>query len=125
MNSLQQNALYNWQKKNFDNSELDNMSREELYELINKLQMVLGMCEEVGEVSHHVLKGSQNIRGGKGGFNIPEIVDGVVDSNIYGTQLMSMFDQNVEQETQKVVEHVLGRDWKDNPDNGEVSHHSV
>ena len=55
------------------------------------MQFSLGMAEEVGEVAHHILKGVQGIRGGVNGFDINQIADGVVDSGVYGQQLLSHF----------------------------------
>lgn len=111
-----QAELRTWQDRNFPRSRYEKMSKEELINLIVKLQCALGMAEEVGEVAHHILKGTQGIRDGRNGFNVDEITDGVADSRIYGTQLLSEFDVDAEETFVEVVEEVLDRDWIDQPE---------
>ena len=105
MIDLKQKILREWQDKNFGTND---------YTL---LQCALGMSEEVGEVCHHVLKGSQGIRGGAlgKGINVKEVADGVADTLIYGLQLLSVLGIDAEKEIAKVIDEVLQRDWKKNP----------
>ena len=101
---LMQAELYEWQKRNF--GEHDD----------NALKCALGMAEEVGEVCHHVLKGTQKIRGGVNGINKKEVADGVGDVLIYGLQLLSTLDVDAAHEIELVIHNVLARDWVKNPD---------
>lgn len=101
MIDLKQEELAGWQVKNFGQADA--------------LQCALGMAEEVGEVCHHVLKGTQRIRGGVNGLNKKEIADGVADTLIYGLQLLSVLGLDAEKEISAVIEKVLQRDWKGNP----------
>lgn len=104
MIDLKQKELADWQERNFGNQD-DNI-----------LKVALGMAEEVGEVCHHVLKGSQGIRGGINGINKAEVADGVADVLIYGLQLLSGLDMDAEKEISAVIDKVLKRDWKKNPE---------
>lgn len=115
MNFEQQKRLFEWQKRNFDNAELWKMSKADLISLINKMQMVMGMAEEVGEVAHALLKHSERIRDYVDKSPLDDIIDGVIDSQIYGTQLLSSFGVNVEKATENVIESVTNRDWKKYP----------
>lgn len=102
MIDLKQKELAGWQVKNFGQADA--------------LQCALGMAEEVGEVCHHVLKGTQRIRGGMNGLNKAEIADGVADTLIYGLQLLSVLGLDAEKEIAAVIKKVLRRDWKNNPE---------
>ena len=103
MIDLKQKELADWQARNFSSQEDD------------ALKCALGMAEEVGEVCHHVLKGTQRIRGGMNGLNKEEIADGVADTLIYGLQLLSVLGLDAEKEIAAVIDKVLQRDWKENP----------
>lgn len=105
MIDLRQKELRDWQDKNFGTHN-DTL-----------MQCALGMAEEVGEVCHHVLKGSQGIRGGAlgKGINSKEVADGVADTLIFGLQLLSVLGLDAEEEIAKVIERVLQRNWKENP----------
>lgn len=103
MIDLRQKELDAWQARNFGRHEDD------------ALKCALGMAEEVGEVCHHVLKGTQRIRGGMNGLNKEEIADGVADTLIYGRQLLSVIGVDAEQEIAAVIDKVLQRDWRANP----------
>jgi NTP pyrophosphatase (non-canonical NTP hydrolase) len=103
MIDLKQKELAEWQDRNFGMPE------------DTALKCALGMSEEVGEVCHHVLKGTQRIRGGKNGINKKEVADGVADVLIYGINLLSFLEINAEKEISEVIEKVLKRDWKTNP----------
>lgn len=116
MIDLKQKELKEWQDRNFPRSRYENMTHDELVDMVLLLQFALGMAEEVGEVCHHVLKGTQGIRGGTNGMNKKEIADGVADTGIFGLQLLSRLDVDAEQEISEVTEAVLARDWKESPD---------
>ena len=116
MIDLKQKELAEWQNKNFPRSRYEEMTKSQLIDMILVIQFALGMAEEVGEVCHHILKGVQAIRGGVNGFNINEIADSIVDSSIFGQQLLSRFGVDSESEIEKVTEKVLKRNWVDNPE---------
>ncbi len=103
MIDLKQKELADWEERNFGRHDDD------------VLKVALGMAEEVGEVCHHVLKGTQKIRGGLNGMNKAEIADGVADTLIYGIQLLSRLDMDAEKEISEVIDKVLARDWKKDP----------
>lgn len=103
MIDLKQKELNEWQVKNFG------VHGDDL------LRFALGMSEEVGEVCHHVLKGTQKIRGGLNGINKDEVADGVADTLIYGMQLLTALGMDAEKEISAVVDKVLKRDWHKNP----------
>lgn len=103
MIDLKQKELDEWQARNFGRHDDD------------ALKCALGMAEEVGEVCHHVLKGTQRIRGGLNGINKKEVADGVADALIYGIQLLSQLGMDAEHEIELVIHNVLARNWKDNP----------
>lgn len=113
--SLKQEKLAKWQKDNFPDDRLESMSRPDLVALVKKLQCALGIAEKAGEICHHVLKGSQGIRGGTNGINKAEVADGVADTLIYGIQLLSALEVDAEGEIKAVIERVLKRDWQKNP----------
>lgn len=113
--NLKQKELYEWQNKNFKNEHLWKLSKGELIEMINRLQMALGMAEEVGEIAHHVLKGTQEIRGGVKGINAREVADGVADTLVFGTQLLSSLEIDAEYEIENTINTVLRRDWINDP----------
>lgn len=115
MIDLKQKELKAWQDRNFDNKDLEAMSKPDLIALIHKLQMALGIVEEAGEIAHHVLKGSQHIRGGLKGIDKEQVADGVADNLIFGMQLLSSLDVDAEKEIEKVIDCVLQRDWKTDP----------
>ena len=122
MIDLKQIELKEWQERNFPRSRYEAMTKDQLIDMILAMQFTLGMAEEVGEVAHHILKGVQAIRGGINGFNINQIADGVVDSGVFGQQLLSHFGVDSEKETSKVIDEVLKRNWIENPagDNKEI-----
>jgi NTP pyrophosphatase (non-canonical NTP hydrolase) len=82
------------------------------------LQMALGMNEEAGEVACHVLKGTQSIRSGENGFDKEQIADGVIDAFVFGMQLLSLLDIDVEKALSTTLDEVLNRDWIKFPSNG-------
>lgn len=110
--NLVQERLAKWQKKNFP--EIPLPPKE-----VRLLQLALGMCEEAGEVAYEVLKSSQRIRNGAGEDKTKEeIVDGVIDTFIYGMQILSALGVEVEDPLIQVVESILKRDWISFPKDG-------
>ena len=103
MISFRQKELAEWMEKNFGIHDDD------------ILKCAVGMSEEVGEVCHHVLKGTQKIRGGINGIDCDAVADGVVDTMIYGIQLLSKLNIDAEKAFEKISNEVLARDWKHNP----------
>ena len=121
MIDLKQKELYDWQKRNFPTDHLLELPKEQLIGIILILQVTLGINEEAGEIAHHVLKGTQMIRGGANGINKKEVANGVGDNLIYGMQLLSLLKLKAEDEIPEVIEEVLARNWVDNPENGDLS----
>lgn len=82
------------------------------------LRHIAGMAEEVGEVSHLVLKRDQGIREAvsmtEDEFKA-ELVDGVADTMIFGMNLLSLFGIDLEDGFKAVADKALQRDWKANP----------
>ena len=115
MIDLKQKELYDWQNTNFPSEALKKFTKNELIKIIKNLQMALGLCEEAGEIAHHVLKATQGIRGGVNGINKEQLGDGVADVLVFGQQLLSQNDINAEEVIDKTINEVLERDWKKNP----------
>jgi len=115
-----QKELADWQNKNFPIENMLKLSKEDLVLMICNLQMALGMSEEVGEISHTVLKGTQGIREGKNGINKELLADGFGDVFIYGSQLMTLNKVDVSDAINTTIQQVLKRDWQNNKDDGEV-----
>ena len=103
MIDLKQKELHEWEERNFGRHDND------------VLRAALGMSEEVGEICHHVLKGTQHIRGGVNGIDVDQVADGVADALVYGLQLLSHLNVDAEKEIAAVIDKVLERDWKNNP----------
>jgi len=112
---LRQKELSDWEEKNFPRNRYENMSKDELINTVLILQTALGVVEEAGEIAHHVLKGSQGIRGGVDGYDKDEITDGVGDVNIYSTQLLSKFNIDAEAGITETIDSVLNRNWQEHP----------
>lgn len=76
--------------------------------------MVLGAAEEVGEVSHIVLKSRQRIRKFQEGLDekaLEGLADGVADTVIYLMQLCSHAGINFGEALFATAEEVMKRDW--------------
>lgn len=113
--SLRQQELKDWQERNFPASLYDDLNRDQLVERIRILELSIGMSEEVGELSHIILKASQKIREGiSGKIDKDMVADGFADTVIYGTQLLSKLGIDAEQAIQKTIDSVLKRDWANN-----------
>lgn len=129
MIDLKQAALKEWQERNFPRDRYEAMTKDQLIDMVLSMQFALGMAEEVGEVCHHLLKGIQGIRGGVCGIEVEAIADGIVDTLIFGEQLLSSFDVNAEEKIAVITDEVLQRNWKKDPSGenaGEpLQHHPV
>lgn len=118
MIDLKQTELKKWQDNNFPRSRYEDMTKDQLIDMILVMQMALGVAEEAGELVHHVLKGSQGIREGINGFDKVEIADAVSDGLIFGMQALSLLEVDAEREIETVTNKVLKRDWVSNPEDG-------
>ena len=113
--SLRQQELKDWQERNFPASLYDDLNRDQLVERIRILELSIGMSEEVGELSHIILKASQKIREGiSGKIDKDMVADGFADTVIYGTQLLSKLGIDAEEAIRKTIDNVLKRDWASN-----------
>lgn len=112
---LKQQELKEWQDRNFPRSRYEVLSKKELIDIIFTLQVTLGICEEAGEIAHHVLKGVQGIREGINGIDKEQIADGVGDTLIYSEQLLSALNIDAEKELPKIIDTVLSRNWIEQP----------
>ena len=113
--SLRQQELKDWQERNFPASLYDDLNRDQLVERIRILELSIGMSEEVGELSHIILKASQKIREGiSGKIDKDMVADGFADTVIYGTQLLSKLGIDAEEAIRKTIDSVLKRDWANN-----------
>jgi len=118
--SLRQKELFDWQGKNFPDSIFDDMTREDLIKQIRIFQVLTGVNEEAGELSHNILKASQRIREGIAGFDKEQISDDICDIWIFSIQLMSLLGIDAEEAFAKTVNEVLARDWNKSPENGQI-----
>jgi len=78
---------------------------------------LIGMMEELGELSHALLKQKQKIRGEEEKHEA-DAKDAVGDLLIYLMGLCSVRDWDVEEILNDTVDQVLGRDWQANPQDG-------
>jgi len=78
---------------------------------------LLGIVEEVGELSHGYLKSEQGIRGSKAKHH-EEMEDAVGDIVIYLTDFCSRVGINLQDTVRKTWDSVKERDWKKNPEDG-------
>ena len=110
MIDLKQKELKEWQLINFGIPEPSDM--------------IIGMTEELGELSHYFLKGKQGIREAANGTDVTDkITDAFGDIIIFGTQLMTCLGRDAEQEIKKVLSEVLQRDFVNNPSGVGYSQH--
>jgi len=98
-----------WQKQNFPERLLSNKDQ-------HLIQLALGMNEEAGEVAHSVLKRSQGIREDQSTDDLIE--DGIIENFIYGMQMLTAINRDVESALIKVVNEILKRNWIKFPVNG-------
>ena len=111
MISLRQQDLHAWQESNFGTKPDDD------------LRCTVGMSEELGELSHFILKTKQGIREGNGNSCKEEIGDAFADVIIYGIQLMTVRGIDAEKVLEETIAKVLKRDWKNNPKGVGLSQH--
>lgn len=76
----------------------------------------LGIVEEVGELSHAILKNKQRIRG----FDdqdkfLNEAGDAIADMTVFAMQLCTKYRLDFGVLLQETIEEVLKRDWATNP----------
>lgn len=91
-----QNELNVWTKYNFPNSTSN--------------QQFLGMVEEVGELSHALLKQEQGIRGTKEEHE-EKIRDSLGDLLIYTLNFCNSKGYNLNEILEETWNHVKNRDW--------------
>lgn len=98
-----QASTHEWRKDNFPKADAT--------------QQLLGITEEVGELAHAHLKQTQGIRGDDN-LHIEEAKDAVGDLVIYLMGYCSYRGWDLETIIRDTVEHVLQRDWIENPSDG-------
>jgi len=98
MIDLKQKELKIWQENNFGEPDISDM--------------IHGVCEEAGEMSHWYLKGKQGIRGVTSSKAKEEIADAFVDVVVFGIQVMTCLNLNAEDVLRKILKDVLSRNYK-------------
>ena len=73
------------------------------------------MSEELGELSHFVLKSKQKIREGAKSNCEADIADAFADVVIYGLNLLSNRGIDAETALTETIKKVLQRDWVKDP----------
>lgn len=101
-----QKELHKWKMQNF----ADSTGRDQF----------LGVVEEVGELSHALLKMKQGIRGSEE-QHIAEAKDAVGDILIYMFNMCSEFGWDVGPILTETWDEVSRRDWIQNPENGKIN----
>lgn len=79
---------------------------------------VFGMVEELGELSHALLKYKQGIRAMDGEALRDKIIDAHCDLIIFSLGLPEFLDYDLAEELMKTWDSVKSRDWKANPQTG-------
>jgi NTP pyrophosphatase (non-canonical NTP hydrolase) len=102
---FRQKELSEWQRKNFTKGEIGNCD-------VCVFHHLAGMCEELGELAHALLKYRQGIRGMTEVKMKEEVADAFGDVVVYGTQLLSELGIDAQETVEKTIEEVLKRDWK-------------
>jgi NTP pyrophosphatase (non-canonical NTP hydrolase) len=102
---FRQKELSEWQRRNFTKGETGNCD-------ICVFHHLAGMCEELGELAHALLKFHQGIRGMTEEKMKEEVADAFGDVIVYGTQLLSELNIDAQETVEKTVREVLKRDWK-------------
>ena len=114
---FKQKELAEWQKKNFSKGETGNCDA-------CVFRLLTGMTEELGELSHALLKYHQGIRGITEEQMKEQVADAFGDINVYGTQLLSVLGINAQEAVEQTVDEILKRDWsKDKVTGGTESCH--
>lgn len=78
---------------------------------------VLGMIEELGELSHSLLKSKQGIRSNEDHEELMK--DAVGDIVMFMMDFCSRMGWSLSEIIEEVFEEVIERDWKNNPETGE------
>lgn len=84
----------------------------------NAHHQLMGMVEEVGELSHALLKWEQGIRGYDEAKAKEEMRDAVGDIVIFAMGLCDVYGWSMQDIIEETSAHVLKRDWKTNPVTG-------
>jgi len=101
-----QSEIKQWSERNFPNRD--------------PLDAFLGVVEEVGELSHTLLKYRQGIRGSKLSYQ-EALIDAVGDITIYLIDFCIRYELDYNMCVQKTWERVKMRDWLSNPSTGGAS----
>lgn len=80
-------------------------------------QRTLGVCEEAGELAHHVLKMQQKIRGEKE-YHIGEAIDAIGDICIFAMGVCDVLEVDFGEVIETTWERVKKRDWVADPSAG-------
>lgn len=83
---------------------------------IDPTKMILGIVEEVGELSHAHLKNLQQIRMNEG--HIANMKDAIGDTFVYMMALCNGMGFDLEEIIEDTCEAVFKRDWKKHKNNG-------
>ena len=84
----------------------------------NAIHQMLGVVEEVGELSHAKLKFDQGIRGYDSNRCITEMKDAIGDIVIYLMGLCDVYGWSLFDIVKMAAKEVLARDWKKFKNNG-------
>lgn len=101
-----QSELHKWRLRNFPNADA--------------IQQLLGVMEEVGELTHAVLKQMQEIRGNSKDHD-EAILDAVGDIQIFLAGFCSFRGINMYKAYTDTANTVMKRDWLTDPEKGEGS----
>lgn len=102
--SALQVRLFRWQSRNFG--------------VPSRFQILAGVMEEVGELSHALLKNAQGIRGMSDDDARVAAGDAIADAVVYLIQLCTALRIDFGVLIWRVAETVLGRDWVADPEKG-------
>jgi len=97
-----QNEIRDWRRYNFPDS--------------NPMEQYMGIVEELGELSHVMLKEAQGIR--DIGDSEAQAQDAIGDMVIFMINFCDMNGWDFEKVIATTWEQVAGRDWRNNPKNG-------
>ena len=103
-----QQKLKTWQKEHFGDTPPE--------------WLVVGMMEELGEMSHTMLKFDQGIREHREQSTEKfktQLADDFGDIVVYGMQVLSYYGIDAEEAMKTTFEHVLKRDWNSHRNTGE------
>jgi len=99
-----QAKLKEWRSKNFKE--------------ITDQQQLMGIMEEVGELSHAMLKWKQGIRGYDKKRAYEEMQDAIGDMIIFAMGLCDVYGWKMSDIIKKTSDYVLTRDWNKNKIDG-------